>query len=218
MIQDNLLRFKKDQIYYTLDGESENLCLLANNHGWEWGFSKNTLNKELDKGNIWIKRPNLKVGAEAARITRYYDKVGLVEKYGISAKEAHDKIAANLYNKDYIILTQNGLNFDVYLWNLLRKEIGLPSDHSFIYRMIDTSLLAKAHKIGATIPKFGTDDFLSFMYQMANTPIKGVKTNLRQLCKDADIEYDEFSAHQGDYDCLKTFEVFSKDLVWKVEI
>ena len=55
------------------------------------------------------------------------------------------------------------------------------------------------------------------MYRCAGFYQKGLKANLGALCKRFDIHYDPMTAHAGDYDIIKTDEVFRK-LYWNLEV
>ena len=129
--------------------------------------------------------------------------------------KALDKFEKYLYDPEYLIIGQNILGFDVYIHNIHRKLLGRKSDYSYINRVVDTNCIARAIKMNID---FDVDnDLLSWQYKLLNYRKKGIKTNLRQLCKDYDVEFDDKCLHEAVYDVKKTHEVLMK-MIWDIEI
>ena len=213
-MKEELLRFKYKQKYLIFDYETCNLNLgLEINKPWQLGYviaEGKSIKKEEDS---WLSWPDLKVSAGAARVTGFtknkYDK-----KKGDPTK-ALDEFEKYLYNPDYLIIGQNILGFDVYIHNIHRKLCGKSSDYSYINRIVDTNCIARAIKMNINLES--DEDFILWQYKLLSHRKKGIKTNLRQLCKDYDIEFKDKSLHDAIYDVKKTHEVLMK-MIWDIEI
>lgn len=214
---DKLLRYNSDQIFVSFDKETENLNILEGNRPWELGFTTATKDKILTTDHFYINWPDLNVGKGAAQVTKFYEKEYDVRTRGVAPEEGLRRIESYIYDPKYILVAHNGLGFDFAILKILRAIFGKGPDYSYQSRFIDTNCLARAWKLEATIPKFPSPEFEEFLYKFYNTRFKGVKTNLKALCKEFGIEFDEELAHSASYDSLKTMEVFWQ-LLWKVEI
>lgn len=211
----NLLRFDKKAKYLSIDFETESLNLNYS-RPWQVGFSIFENGKYTLQENIYIKWPNLKMCADAARITRFSQET--YNREGLDNKKVLELYESYLNNPEYIILGYNYLNFDIYQYNTWRRFLGYSPNYQHLDRTIDVHCLAKAFKMGIKPPtRQNKDEFLRFMYQMADLYRKGVKTSLRAICKDFNLEYDDDKAHEGLYDALRTQDVFNQ-LVWKLDI
>ena len=82
-------------------------------------------------------------------------------------------------------------------------------------RVLDTNCLARAIKNDIKFDQ--SSCLISWQYKLLNYRKKGVKTNLKQLCKDYSIEFDDSKLHDALYDVEKTFEVLNK-IIWDIEI
>jgi hypothetical protein len=109
----------------------------------------------------------------------------------------------------------NLLGFDVYIHNINRHLLNKDTDFSYVNRLVDTNCIAKGIKMGINLDK--DDDLLSWQYRMVGIRQRGVKTNLKQLCVDYDIDFDPSKLHDALYDIEKNFEVFQK-LIWAFEV
>ena len=159
----------------------------------------------------------MNIGKEAARITHYYDKAHLVEREGVTPEEGLAMLEKHIYNPEVIVCGHNYIGFDLLILGLYRKLLGKKVDYSYINRVLDTSLMFKAWKIGATIPKFGTDDFTLFQYQLYNTPMRGIKSSVPTCCKEFGIFYDVNTAHQAGQD-VEWGRQIKNELLWKIKI
>jgi len=88
----NLLRFDKKSTFVFCDFETYNLCLnFSHNRPWQAGLIKVKGNKIIESLDLYIKwNTNLKIGEEAARITKYSE--SKFRKRAIDHKEAFDQM------------------------------------------------------------------------------------------------------------------------------
>lgn len=213
-MNEDLLRFKHNQKYLIFDYETCNLNLSsAENKPWQLGFIITEGSRIIDKQDLYIGWDELDISKEAERITNFsrikYDKLK------IDAVKSLDIFEKYLYNNEYMIVGHNVLGFDVYMHNIHRNLVGKNSDYSYINRVIDTNCLARAVKNDISFSK--SDSLISWQYKLLNFRKRGVKTNLRQLCKDYSIDFDDKKLHEALYDVEKTNEVLQK-MLWQIEI
>jgi len=213
-MEEYLLRFQKSQKYLVFDYETCNLNLgLESNKPWQIGLLVCEGKNVLEKLDYMISWDDINVSPDAARITGFsktkYDKLKK------DAGKVLNKFESYLYDKDYLIIGHNVLGFDVYIHNLHRKLLGMKSDYSYINRIIDTNCIARGIKNNIKYSK--DSDLIDWQYKLLHHRTRGVKTNLKQLCKDNELDFDESKLHDALYDVEKTFEVYNK-MIWKIEI
>jgi hypothetical protein len=206
-MQDNLLRFKKNQKYIVFDTETESLSLrLARPWQISWLVCQgDKVIKNEDRFLFW---DDLKMSDGAAKITRF-DRSAWLKKAEDPkvVLEAFDKY---LYNPEYIIIGANLFGYDFYIHNTARKEVGLKSDFSYIDRVLDIQGLQKGIYLGLkTVP----ENWSAWHYKMLHYRKKGMKTSVKYLCGLYDLEYDENRAHDAVYDNVKTFDIFKKQIL-----
>jgi|TARA_B110000196_G_C21097182_1_gene640613 DNA polymerase III epsilon subunit-like protein len=212
-MRDNLLRHKKSQKYLFFDYETCHLNLGSKtNKPWQLAFTLIHNGETYKSYNYWLKWENINVSKDAARITGFTDKE--YKKRAVDPKGALDEFESYLYNKDYLAVGHNVLGFDVYIHGIHRRLLGLPSDYSYIDRLVDTNCLAKA--IEKQIPP-PSSDFTPWQYKLCNFRERGLKTNLKFLCQKYDIDFDPGCLHDALYDIERNYEVFKKQ-VWEIEI
>ena len=92
------------------------------------------------KGKVF-KKIDTEIGSRVFEVIYESDKVSLLNfhKY--------------IYDKDYIIIGQNLLGFDVYIHRIYCKYLGIKPDYSYISRIYDTNCIAKAIKKDLQPPK-----------------------------------------------------------------
>jgi Exonuclease len=213
---DNLLRFKKNTKYAVLDFESYNLALhFAFNKPWQVAVIQTKGFEVLNCTELiinWLnEHPNVLVEPEVA-IKTHYDKQKVI-KLGLVPNEAFNIFYPMLVKADYI-LAQNIWGFDIYLLKHYCVYMNKPWK-DLIPKIIDTNAIGKGIKSGNIFdPK--KENFIEYQQRMNNFRMKGLKTNLKALCKDYEIEYIDELAHSASYDCNKTLEVWKK-MVWNVE-
>ena len=223
---ENLLRYHwKDYKLLILDFETCNLNLACNNLPWEIGYILMDHGKKTVSENRRIWWEDLNMSADAARITRFS-----WSDYKQSAEDPTKVLKdfeKELYDKNTINITFNGLNFDMYLHQLWRKELGLPTDWSFVARSIDVLALSRAYKLGLTPPD-NWEDFIFWQTKLINyyedsrlrkdkKAKLGGSTTLGAMAKHFGINVDELKTHGGLYDVELTWAVFEK-LMWKMDL
>lgn len=213
-MNENLLRFKKDQKFLVFDYETCNLNLSSlENKPWQIGFILLKGSKVINKYDLLIGWDDLNISSDAARITNFSK-----SKYEKEKKDASyclDLFDKYLYDESYLVVGHNILGFDIFMHNIHRKLCGKPTDYSYIDRVIDTNCLARAIK--NDIHYNDSINLISWQYKLLNYRKRGVKTNLKQLCKDYSIDFNDSMLHDALYDVEKTSEVLQK-MLWQLEI
>lgn len=211
---ENLLRYKHDQFYTFQDSESTGLNLFYS-LPWQWGIIVTQGKKVIEEHDMYIDLPNFKISAQAAAITRFdYD------EYRANARPPEEVLAIiekYLYDPKYKHVLHNGLGFDIYMHNSLRRILGLPPKWDFLVNLIDTHCIAKAYKKGIKIENSDPVTFLKFQYRFNDLVERGLKTNQTHLGKEFDIQFDYASIHRGLPDCRLLKQIF-ENLIVKVEI
>lgn len=213
MIGANLLRYNKEQLYVIFDKETCHLNLAIDNLPWQSAWLVANQYEILESHNYYINwGDKLKVSADAARATSFDPY--LVKKEGKDPKEVYQKFSKYIRDPKYIIVGHNLLNFDVYVEKIWAEEIGESHDFEYINRLIDTNAVAKAIKKGIKPDK---ENFLAWQYKMIGLVERGLKTSLGYLSKEYQLEIDESRLHKADYDIIKNWEIFRKQL-WEIEL
>ncbi|HIB43534.1 MAG TPA: hypothetical protein EYO37_06120 [Nitrospina sp.] len=213
-MNDNLLRFNKNQKYLCFDFETCHLNLLnSENKPWQLGYGIGQGAKITHTFDYFIKWSNLNISAEAAKICRFNR--ARYEKNWSDAREVLEDFEKYLYDPSYLIIGHNLLGFDVYIHNIYRKLLKKESDYSYVDRIVDTNCLAKAAK--EQISKHPKEKLINWQYKLNEYRKRGLKTNQKQLLKDYDIRFDENKLHDARYDIAMTFKIFNK-LIWEVEV
>ena len=213
-MREHLLRFDKSNTYVFIDCETFNLCLNSSyNLPWQIAMIKAVDGKKIAEKDFYIKwDTELKIGEEAARITRYSQKK--MDERGIPPEEAFPTIKDWLDNADYIV-AHNMLGFDLYLIKDLYEENNLDYKH-LMPKIIDTNSLARGIKMGIPFRE-NQDSLIEYQYRMTNTRKKGVRTNLTALGKEFEIGHDYDKLHDAIVDLELNLKVWNK-LKWQIEI
>ena len=153
----------------------------------------------------------LKISADAARITRYSQKT--VDKLGISPEEAFPTIEDWLDNADYIV-GHNILGFDLYLIKEYYKMMGKDASH-LCEKIIDTNSVARGIKM--ELPYKRGESFIEYQYIATNKKQRNVRSSLAYLGKEFNIEHDSASLHNALVDLELNLKVWNK-LKWEIEI
>lgn len=213
-MNEDLLRFKKDQKYIIFDFETCNLNLASlDNKPWQLAFLVAQGNKILEKHDYYIDWEELNISAEAAKITGFSR-----SKYDKNKKNPEEVLShfeSYLYDKDYINLGHNIFGFDIYIHNIFRKNLGLKSDYSYIKRSIDTLSLAKS--IEKNIEYRNNEHLSIFQFKLNSYRHRGTSLALSSCCKRYDVDFDPSKLHDALYDITKNFDVFKK-MIWDLEI
>lgn len=206
----DLLRFSERKILL-LDFESQRLTLLDDNLPFQCSFIIADKYKILETHNYYLKWPGFKMSREAAIITKFQQSWvdnGDDPEFVLNAFESY------LNDEQYIIVGHNIMFFDMYLHQLWRRVLGRKPDTSYIKRMVDTNLLARAYKMGW---KPDRDDIVPWFHKVYATPVKGCKTNLLSISKELGVNVIEQNLHEASYDLKINLEVYRK-LINLVEI
>lgn len=213
---EDLLRFDKTKKYCFFDLETFNLCLnFAQNRPWQVGVIMVQGGEILESHDIlinWHNDCDLKIGAEAARITRY-NHAKLIQN-GITPKQAWEKLTTFFDSCDFIC-GHNIINFDIHLIKEYAKLMGSPWKH-LIPKIIDTRSLIQGVKVGNPFNK-ERDNLIEYQYRMSNLYVKGVKTSLTTVGKEYNIEHDYDNLHDAIVDLMLNIKVWDK-LKFQIEI
>jgi DNA polymerase III alpha subunit (gram-positive type) len=213
-MNEDLLRFQKNQRYVVFDFETCNLNLASlDNKPWQLAFLIAEGNKIVEKHDYYIAWDDLKVSPEAAKITGFSK--SKYNKNKTDARQVLDHLDKYLYDEDYINLGHNIFGFDIYIHNILRKNLGLPSDYSYIKRSIDTFSLAKS--IEKNIEYRKNEHLSIFQFKLNSYRHRGASLSLSSCCKRYEVDFDPSKLHDALYDITKNFDVFKK-MIWDLEI
>ena len=213
-MNEDLLRFKNYQKYIFFDFETCGLNLGSlSNKPWQLAFLVIENGKISERVDYWLKWDNLQVSPGAARVTGWTAQA--YKKKGVDPRDPIRHFEKYLYNPSYLKVGHNVLGFDVYIHGIYRRLLGQSPDYSYLPELIDTLSLAKAIKNNIQYDQ--SEDFLSWQYKLNDFISKKVKTNLTQLCKDYQIDFDPKKLHDALYDIEKNYEVFKK-MIWDIEI
>lgn len=165
----------------------------------------------LEKQDRYIWWDDLNISEDAKRITHfdYYKYKKLAEP----AKEVWNDFSKTYLDKNCGLVYHNGIAFDSYQINNWTKELKIFTPwKDNLTRFIDTHLISKGIKLEMKVDK---DNFLEWQYKINSIRAK-VKTNLKTMCQENDIEFDESRAHEAMYDSLKTMELFLKYIRYRL--
>ena len=205
----NLLRFRNDVKYAFIDLETYNLCLnFRQNRPWQVGVLDVTGEQIKSAHDIWVlwpDAPHLKVGKEAAIITRYsYDEH---LKRGVSAQQAFEEFWPILEKADYIVM-HNGLKFDLWLLKGYAEHMGVEWKW-IVPKIIDTKAVAQGIKMNIPYnPK--KESYFEYQYKMANAFARGIKTRLEVLGKEFSIEHNYELLHNAIVDLELNLKVWNR--------
>ena len=209
----HLLRYDKKKTLVFIDCETFNLCLNScHNLPWQVAMIKLTGDSMFGSKDFLIKwDTHLKIGKEAARITRYSEKA--MQNGGVTPEEAFPTIQDWLDNADYIV-GHNILGFDVYLIKDYYKHMGLDYRH-LMHKIIDTNCLARGIKYD--LPYKQEQELLTYQYKVVHERRRGVKSGLAYMGKELNIEHDYDKLHNALVDLELNVKVWNK-LKWQTDI
>jgi DNA polymerase III alpha subunit (gram-positive type) len=215
MVGNNLSRYNLDQKWLAYDIESNGLNLRYN-LPWELSYAVATLKGGIQSVHThMIRWPNYRISDELA-IKVHFDRARY-EREALPPEEVWGEFSKLLYSPDVRAVGHNLLGFDYAMISTWRAAMGLPDDHSWLYRpLIDTNALAKAYYKGWKPEMENAEAFLAWQYKATEYKETGLKSSLGKMCGEFKIEYDPRVAHSAQYDIERNWLVF-KELVWKVE-
>lgn len=210
----DLLRYNYQQRYILWDFETENLRLIGKNRPWQIGYvivQGDTIIQEREEYILWN---DLNISPGAAKVTRF-NPFRYKEKAKLN-KEILEEFQGYLDNPEYICIAHNSHNFDCFVHNIWRNELGLKTEYSYLNKTIDSNALARMIKLG--VKDIQKENWKKEMFRFAEYVEKGLKTSIKVLCKEFGFDYDENLAHTSAlYDCHKNLEIWNK-LKWMIEI
>lgn len=189
----DLLRFS-DRKAVVWDLEASNLNLLEGCLPFEISWSISDRHRVHRVHQHYLKWPNYRISADAARITRFQQ--SWVDN-GDDPREVLQKFETDLLSPELDNAGQNLLGYDVYIHQLWRRALGLKPDYSYLARLYDTNLLSRAYKVGW---KPDRENLLAWQYKVMAAYQKGVKTNLGLMAREFGMEVDESKQHGAAYD------------------
>lgn len=209
---DQLLRFNWRQKYITIDVETNSLNL-TNTLPWQIAWivceGKN-ITGEFERKVWW---PDYQMTDQIAALN-HFDRFQY-EKEARDPLEVLNELWDYICNPEYIIVGQNLLGYDIFVLNAWRKKLGLPTDYSYINRVLDTKALEMAIvKESKSPPK---DDLICWQHSWLTHREKGIKTSQAHMLKKYGIEHDPLRLHSAIYDVKMTFEILKRQL-WMLEI
>lgn len=210
MIGVDLIRYS-DRPFIIADFETARLNTMMDNLPFECSWVKAVRGKIVERHKHYLKWPNFKMSPDAARITHFQQ--SWVDN-GDDPREVLNLWEKDALSEDTLLVGHNFLGFDVPIWMLWRRELGLPPRWDVCNRVLDTHLLSRALKMNW---KPDRSNLLAWQYKVSAGYEKGVKTSLGVMCKELGINVDEKKTHIGDYDVDLTLAVFWK-LVNMMEI
>ena len=208
-----LLRYDKEKEFVFIDCETFNLCLNScHNLPWQIAMLKVKGDKVIDSKDFYVKwDTHLKIGKEAAKITRYNP--ANMDKKGLPPEEIFPTVQDWLDNGDFIV-GHNVLGFDIYLIKGLYEYMGEEYSH-LTKKVIDTMCLSRGLKLEMS---HGPDeDLTEYQYRMIETRRKGVRTNLKAMGKYFNIEHEYDNLHNALVDLELNLKVWNK-IKWQTEI
>lgn len=205
----HLLRFNKDITYGFIDLETFNLMLhFCHNRPWQVGMLEVKADEIVGSYDLrvnWPDAPHLKIGNEAAMITRYSQQEQ--DRLAVLPEEAFRKFWPILEEVDYIV-GHNILRFDLYLLKGYAEHMRAPWKW-IMPKIIDTKSIAQGIKMQIPYkPEEGT--FLEYQYRMANIVAKGIKTSLKTLGPELGIVHDYERLHDALVDLELNLKVWNK--------
>jgi DNA polymerase III alpha subunit (gram-positive type) len=183
------------------------------NKPWQLAFTVYEDGKLVESNDYFIFWEDLRLSEGARRVTGFND--AKYKRLAKPAKEILDHFEKYLYDDSYLKIGHNILGFDIYIHNIFRKLLGLPTDYSYLNNCIDTLCLAKA--IHKEIDVNDDDNLLAWQFKLSSFYERGMKLSLSACCKKYEISLDSDKLHDALYDIQKNYEVFKK-MIWNVKI
>lgn len=203
MIGSDLLRFSDVKIAVA-DSETSGLNLLNETLPFQFSWVITQKGRILERHNHYLKWPNFKMSADAARITRFQQ--SWVDN-GEDPRAAFDIWNQTATNPNILLSGHNLLGYDMPIHQLWRRQLGMKPDWSMLPRILDTHLLSKAYKMGI---KPDRANLLAWQFKMTGVWDKTIKTSLGVMAKELGIPVDEARQHDGLYDIELTSAVLWK--------
>jgi DNA polymerase III alpha subunit (gram-positive type) len=208
-IGSDLLRFS-DRKLLLFDMETNGLNLQHMTLPFQIAWIVADRKQVFESHQYYLKWPDYKMGKRAGEITEFnpnWVKTGTDPEHVLRAFESY------LTNDQYLVVGHN-IFYDMYIYQLWRRQFGLKPNWEPLSRLIDTNLLARAYKEGW---KPDRANLKAWQYKAMAAFRKGVKTNLTLMCKELGVPVDETKTHDAAYDLTINWQVYLK-LINLVEI
>ena len=203
----NLNNYKS---FVLFDTETEGLNLFSS-RPWEIAWIHFNHKEILSKHQMYVKWDDLNISEEAKKITGFDE--ADYRKNAVDPLKVWKEFSKLYLDESVGIVGHNILGFDFSMVNNLCRHVKVFYPwKTTLERYIDTNVISKALKLNMEIDK---NNFLSWQYKI-NTIRAKVKTNLKLVCSENDIEWDDSKSHRGLYDCEKNVEYFNKFLKYKL--
>lgn len=202
----DLFRFRDDLKYIVIDTETESLNLHYS-RPWQISWIVVENRKVVKEFDLFPLIKDLQVTAGAAQVTRF-----TMESYlrkATPAEEVNEQLNKYLYNPEYMVLMMNGLYFDIYQLNNFRRYLNLPTDYSYLNRLLELKAFGRAWKLGHPLYS-SVEERLSWQYKICSIKQKGLRVSLEAMAKGLGLEYNADAAHDGLWDVKLTNMVFEK--------
>lgn len=189
----DLLRFSNRTIILA-DGECQRVNTQSDNLPFQWSWVKTRKGKIYERHDHYLKWPNYKMSPGAAAITRFNP--AWVEN-GEDPRKVLELWEKDALDPEVMIAGHNFLCFDIPLWMLWRRALGLPPIWDVKYRTLDSHLLARAKKMDI---KPDRTNLTAWFYKMASNYQTGIKTSLGVMAEELGIPVDKNRLHDAGYD------------------
>lgn len=203
----NLGNFKS---FIAYDYESEGLNLNSS-RPWEIAWVHFNHREIISKQQYYIYWKDLDISLEAKKITGFDQSD--YNKHAVSPQQVWSEFSPIYLDKSVGIVGQNILGFDWFLTCQLSNFLKIYYPwKEVLERYIDTHTISKATKLDMKVDR---DNFLAWQYKVNSIRAK-VKTNLKLMCLENGIEWDDDKAHSALFDVEKTVEYFNKVIKYKL--
>lgn len=210
-MNDHFFRFREKNKenplkYVVVDCETENVNAYFN-RPWQisWIVVENgQIIEEYDKFPF-IHDLNVSKGAVAVTNFNY----SIYHSKAEDAKGVYELLKKYLYNKDYLIIGQNYLFFDLYVIRNFERYLNICGDYDYLSRIYDTLALGRALNMGLKFPQT-KEDFLFWQYKLCGNRQKGLKASVESMSKQFNLPYSFELAHDGLWDVKQTDLIFRK--------
>lgn len=213
MIGSSLNRYwSGDYVLWDLEAEGLNLAV---HRPWQVAWAIASLKDGIK--SIHVHYPywkDLAVSKDAARITRF-DPV-LYQKRARPAKDVLTEFRAALLDPNSRSIFQSGFGYDSYILDNWCRGVGVPVDHSYLLRAIDTSGILKAKAKGWKPDMSDPQEWMAWQYSAYNWREKGLKTNLTDIGKARQIDHDYSTTHDAESDITLMWKIY-REVVMEVE-
>ena len=215
-IGENLLRFNRVQKFACFDLETEGLNGVFS-RPWQLGMVLFNQSQDLSEMNRYIWWPDLKVGKRAAEITRFNYQA--YKDRAEDPKKVLEELEDIIYSKEYKLVNQNLLGFDIQILGAWRRALGMEPYYNFIYedfKAYDTLAFSRAIKKGIPPDTSSSIAFLGWQYKILSLREK-LKCSLGAVSKEMGLIFDPNTLHDALFDVRVCKEVFKKQ-IWSMEL